>query len=102
MGIRPCFEPKNVQDLSFLMQRCGCSSPAELQTPSLGDQTTPCVGSEQCSEHCLFRTSVPKNTVSEPPPGPPEPLPGPELPLYSGATGREDGQKIQNFDFLFF
>ena len=31
-----------------------------------------CVGSEHCSEHCLFRTSVP-NTVSEPPPGPPEP-----------------------------
>ena len=43
---------------------------------SVGAQGRWLVGSEHCSEHCLFRTSVP-NTVSEPPPGPPEPPPGP-------------------------
>ena len=37
------------------------------------------VGSKHCSEHCLFRTSVP-NTVSEPHEGPPEPPPGPPEP----------------------
>ena len=34
------------------------------------------VGSERCSKHCLFRTSI-RITASEPHEGPPEPSPGP-------------------------
>ena len=43
-----------------------------LRAPNASSEAFGLVGSEHCSEHCLFRTSVP-NTGSEPPPGPPEP-----------------------------